>query len=75
MLWLRRSSGGDLFSEFIAIGGSYLSIDGNCLVNLSSIVEHVSGEVPGSDSLVITTGPLPKQEEAVGRAEVNLCAE
>jgi hypothetical protein len=60
-LWLRRSPGVDAIEEFIAIGGSHLSVDGKVLVNFADTMAHVSGNIDDEGRLVICAGPLEEQ--------------
>jgi hypothetical protein len=64
-LWLRRSPGVDAIEEFIAIGGSHLSVDGKVLVNFADTMAHVSGKIDDEGGWVICAGLLEHQGGAV----------
>jgi hypothetical protein len=67
-LWLRSFSGVDSIEEFIAIGGSHLSVDRKVLVNNAEAMAHVSGKIDDDGRLVTWAGPLEITGVAVAGA-------
>jgi hypothetical protein len=64
-LWVRCSSDSDAIEEFIAIGGSQLSVDGKTLVDSTDTAAQVSGKVGDGGTLAIYTVTLEQQAATI----------